>query len=88
MKSPQKVVSLLASKNVSVLLDRKLFLCIIKKSEELRKIRQRLSSHLCFSIKEGEDMPFFSRFYGVEARDEITQEFTDSSGNVDDYDGR
>jgi hypothetical protein len=29
-------------------------------------------------------MPFFSTFYGIEVRDEITQEFTDSSGNVDD----
>jgi len=29
-------------------------------------------------------MPFFSTFYGVEVRNEIAREFTDSSGNVDD----
>ena len=29
-------------------------------------------------------MPFFSTFYGIEVRDEIAWEFTDSSGNVDD----
>ena len=29
-------------------------------------------------------MPFFSTFYGVEVRDEIAQEFTDSFGNFDD----
>jgi len=29
-------------------------------------------------------VPFFSTFYGVEVRDAIAQEFTDSFGNVDD----
>lgn len=29
-------------------------------------------------------MPFFSTFYGIDVRDEIAQEFIDSSGNVDD----
>ncbi len=29
-------------------------------------------------------MPFFSKFYEIEVRDEIAKEFTDSSGEVDD----
>lgn len=29
-------------------------------------------------------MSYFSTFYGIEVRDEITLEFTDSAGNVDD----
>jgi len=29
-------------------------------------------------------MPYFSKFYQVEVRDEIAREFTDSKGNVDD----
>lgn len=29
-------------------------------------------------------MPYFSKFYQVEVRDEIAQEFTDSHGEVDD----
>jgi len=29
-------------------------------------------------------MPYFSQFYGIEVRDSIVKEFTDSSGEVDD----
>jgi hypothetical protein len=29
-------------------------------------------------------MSFFSTFYGIDVRDEIAREFTDSSGQVDD----
>jgi hypothetical protein len=29
-------------------------------------------------------MPFFSKFYEVDVRDEIAKEFTDSGGEVDD----
>lgn len=29
-------------------------------------------------------MPYFSQFYGVEVRDSIAKEFTDSSGEIDD----
>ena len=29
-------------------------------------------------------MPYFSQFYGVEVRDSIAKEFTNSSGEVDD----
>jgi hypothetical protein len=29
-------------------------------------------------------MPYFSKFYGVEVRDDIVKEFTDSEGKVDD----
>lgn len=29
-------------------------------------------------------MPYFSKFYEIEVRDEIAKEFTDSGGKVDD----
>lgn len=29
-------------------------------------------------------MPYFSKFYEIEVRDEIAKEFTDSEGKVDD----
>lgn len=29
-------------------------------------------------------MPYFSKFYGVEVRDEIAKEWTDENGKVDD----
>jgi hypothetical protein len=29
-------------------------------------------------------MPYFSKFYGIEVRDEIAKEWTDENGKVDD----